>query len=395
MKGIFRKEIFRIFKDKKMIFSIFLLPVVMMIGIMVLVNSLADGMMANIESHIPTVYVENLPESFNNFVKTNSAKFDLLEVENNVQEVKEKIFNGEADLLVEFPKDFDGEIANFADGSTIPQIKTFYNPSVEYSAEAYWLISEQMLEEYRQELLVERFGNLENITVFTVNSDNQEVIIQDEAKASGRELGRMLPYFITILLFAGAMGIGTDMVAGEKERGTMASLLMTPIKRSSIALGKVFALMSLAGLSAIISVVAMVFFMPMMGGSGSTLEMSLTLQQMMLIGVLLIAISFLYSTIIALLSVFAKTTKEATTYVMPVYMLILVLGMMTMFSMGEPSEQLFLVPIYNTALVLQGILTQEVTMFQYGITLGITVSISVLLIGVIVKAFNSEKVMSA
>ena len=53
----------------------------------------------------------------------------------------------------------------------------------------------------------------------------------------------MLPYFITILLFAGAMGLGVDMITGEKERGTMASLLVTPVKRSSIVLGKVFALM--------------------------------------------------------------------------------------------------------------------------------------------------------
>ena len=82
---------------------------------------------------------------------------------------------------------------------------------------------------------------MDGLTVFTVNSDNPDMVIQDEEKAGGKVLGMMLPYFVTILLFAGAMGIGTDMVAGEKERGTMASLLVSPIKRSSIVLGKVFA----------------------------------------------------------------------------------------------------------------------------------------------------------
>jgi len=396
IRTIFGKEVFRIFKDKKMIFSVFLLPVVAMVGIMILVSSLAEGMMANIESHIPIVYIENAPESFKEFARNESFEYNLVTNEAERDQVKEKIFNGEADVLIEFPENFDGLVVDFVDGDELPQIKTYYNPSEDYSAEAHWSISEQTLEHYRQQLLIKRFGSLDQITLFTVNSDNEEMIIQDEAKASGRELGMMLPYFITILLFAGAMGIGTDMVAGEKERGTMASLLMTPIKRSSIALGKVFALMSLAGLSAVISVVAMVVFAPMMMG-GSTVGggVSLSLQQMIMLGVLLIAISFLYSAIIALLSVFAKTTKEATAYVMPVYMLILVLGMMTMFNMGKASAQLFFVPIYNTALVLQGILTQEVTVFQYGITLGMTVAISVLLIGVIVKAFNSEKVMSA
>ena len=80
-----------------------------------------------------------------------------------------------------------------------------------------------------------------------MNSDNPDMVIQDEQKAGGKALGMMLPYFVTILLFAGAMGLGTDMVAGEKERGTMASMLVAPIKRSSIVLGKVFALMIISG----------------------------------------------------------------------------------------------------------------------------------------------------
>lgn len=394
-KVIFGKEIFRIFKDKKMILSVFLLPVVAMIGIMILVNSLVANMVENIESHTPIVYVENEPASFSDFLKINGQVFTPISTEEERTQAKDKIFNGEADLIIEFPKDFDDAVALFVEGDVVPQIKTYFNPSEEYSMEAYNLISVEMLESYRQELLTKRVGDLNLITIFTVNSDNNEMVIQDEKKASGKELGRMLPYFITILLFAGAMGIGTDMVAGEKERGTMASLLMTPIKRSSIALGKVFALMSLSGLSALISVVAMIFFMPVMGGESTSMGASVSLQQGLMIGGLLVAISFLYATIIALLSVFAKTTKEASTYVMPVYMLILVLGMMTMFNMGEVSAKSFLIPIYNTALVLQGILTGEVTVYQYGITLGMTVGISLVLIGVIVKAFNSEKVMSA
>ena len=64
----------------------------------------------------------------------------------------------------------------------------------------------EVLEAYRQTLLTERVGDLEQIAVFTVNSDNDKMVIQDEQKASGKALGMMLPYFITILLFAGAMG---------------------------------------------------------------------------------------------------------------------------------------------------------------------------------------------
>ena len=108
----------------------------------------------------------------------------------------------------------------------------------------------------------------------------------------------------------------------------------------------------------------------------------------------MIAIAFLYSAIIVLVSVFAKTIKEANSYVMPVYIVILILGITTMFTTGAPKEWFYVIPIYNTSLTLQGILTQEVTMAQYGMTLGVTLLAGGILITVIAKAFESEKVMA-
>lgn len=225
------------------------------------------------------------------------------------------------------------------------------------------------------------------------------MIIQDDEKASGKAIGMMLPYFITILLFAGAMGIGTDMIAGEKERGTMASLLVSPVKRSSIVLGKVFSLMAISGISSLIYVIAMVVCAPLMmksmvGSGADSLNINLSVQQVVMLGALLVAIAFLYSSIIALISVFAKSTKEASTYVMPVYMLVLIVGLVTMFTTGDPTQTDYYIPLYNSALVMKGILGQNVTMLQYGITLIETLAIGGVLLGVIVRAFRSEKVMN-
>jgi Na+/melibiose symporter-like transporter/ABC-type transport system involved in multi-copper enzyme maturation permease subunit len=252
------------------------------------------------------------------------------------------------------------------------------------------------LEVYRQALLSERVGDMQSLTVFTVNSDNPDMVIQDEQKAGGKALGMMLPYFVTILLFAGAMGLGTDMVAGEKERGTMASMLVAPIKRSSIVLGKVFALMIISGISSVVYVAVMVGFLPqMMGAYGSEgLGLSLEVGQVLMMAFLLIAIAFLYSGIIVLISVFAKDTKEANSYIMPVYMLILILGIATMFTTQNIESWYYAVPVFNTALALQGILTGDVSVMQYAVTLAETLILGMILITVIAKAFESEKVMA-
>ena len=253
IKQIFGKEMARIFKDKKMMFSVFLLPVLIMVVILTVVNTLASNMEEDIRSHKAQVYLWNSPESFDKFLESAEGSWQTatLAGAKEMEAAKGEILAGEADLIVEFPEDFQQKIETYEPGNEIPQIKTYYNPSENYSAAAFDSMN-QTLEGYRQTLLAQRVEDLSELTVFQVNSDNPDMVIQDEAKASNKAVGMMLPYFITILLFAGAMGIGTDMIAGEKERGTMASLLVSPVKRSSIALGKVFALMLVAGASSLI-----------------------------------------------------------------------------------------------------------------------------------------------
>lgn len=400
IKQIFGKEMARILKDKKMVFSVFLLPVLIMVVLLTIINNLAGQMQSDIEEHKAIVWMQNEPDSFETFLASAGAEYDIRTIASDSDrgEAEDAILNGDADLLIEFPVDFDAMIAGFQEGDAVPQIKTYYNPSEEYSSQAYQEISVGVLESYRQTLLAGRVGNPDAITVFTVNSDNDDMVIQDDEKASGQALGMMLPYFITILLFAGAMGIGTDMIAGEKERGTMASLLVAPVKRSSIVLGKVFALMVVSGISSLVYVAGMVictpFMMDSMTGMDEALNLNLGPDQILMLGLLLVAIAFLYSAVVALISVFAKTTKEASSYIMPVYMVVLVVGLLTMFRMGDVGPWDYYIPFYNSAIALQAILSHELTMSQYLITLVETLALGGILTVLIARAFNNEKVMA-
>lgn len=392
---ICKKELSRVLTDRKMLFSVFLLPAIIMVVVMNVMTSFSKNLENDVKSHAPIVYLQNALEGVEQYLKAYNEKMDLRTVDDE-QKVTEEIRDGSADLWIAFPQDFLEQIEVYKTGDEIPQIKVYYNPSEEYSQAAYEGVAGGCLEVYRQALLSERVGDMQSLTVFTVNSDNPDMVIQDEQKAGGKALGMMLPYFVTILLFAGAMGLGTDMVAGEKERGTMASMLVAPIKRSSIVLGKVFALMIISGISSVVYVAVMVGFLPqMMGAYGSEgLGLSLEVGQVLMMAFLLIAIAFLYSGIIVLISVFAKDTKEANSYIMPVYMLILILGIATMFTTQNIESWYYAVPVFNTALALQGILTGDVSVMQYAVTLAETLILGMILITVIAKAFESEKVMA-
>lgn len=401
IKQIFGKEMARILKDRKMVFSVFLLPVIIMVVILSIISNLAERMEEDLAEHTSIVYVQNEPESFQSFLDAGDYKYDLRTVADSKKRnrAEDEILQGAADLIIEFPENFDSMISGYQPGDEIPQIKTYYNPSEDYSLQAYQEISGGTLEAYRQVLLAGRMGNAEATTVFTVNSDNDRMEIQDEDKASGKAVGMMLPYFITVLLFAGAMGIGADMIAGEKERGTMASLLVAPIKRTSIVLGKVFALMVVSGISSLIYVAVMVICMPLMmksmtGTDGEGFSLQMNAEQIVMLALLLVSIAFLYAAIVALISVFAKTTKEATSYITPVYMIVLVIGLLTMFQTGTPEPSKYYIPIYNSALTLQGILSQEVTVTQYVVTLVETLIMGGVLTACVARAFKNEKIMA-
>ncbi|WP_235899537.1 ABC transporter permease subunit [Suipraeoptans intestinalis] len=227
-----------------------------------------------------------------------------------------------------------------------------------------------MLESYRQTLLVERVEDLRQLTVFEVNTDNSQMYIQDKAKATGKMAGTMLPYFVTVFLFAGAMGIGTDMIAGEKERGTMYSLLVTPIQRSSIVLGKVFSLMTISGISAIVYVTALAV-------AANTIFKD-KLSEQTSTWIFRRGRSLCWSTaIVYVLPVFyhhctdlcvcKDGERSRNLYYAGLYAGADHRSDLHVFNRKTPGK-LWFVPFYNNAMAIQGIMSQEITLFQYGIT---------------------------
>ncbi len=403
MKDIFKKEIYRVFSDKKMIFSLFILPMIMMVGLYGLMGVLMKNMVSDVEEHIGTVYVQNAPEEIKTIISQSgyleTAEVTYLEANTSAEEIEDiraKILGGEVELLVTFEDGFLEKAAAYKEaGDVIPQVKVGFNSSENYSGSAASKFNEMVLAPLETLLLQNRFGNLDLLTVFNV--EREEII--NEEKAGAEFLAMMLPYMIVFMLFASAMGICVDAIAGEKERGTMASMLLTPAKRSSIVFGKLFALSLLSILSSLVYAGSTIFGMPlMMGGleeeAGLPMNLSLSVLQAIELLVLMVSLVLVYVAALCLLSVFAKNAKEANAYVMPLYMVVLVLGMMTMFSSsGAPSQSVFAIPVYGTAVAIQNIVTSEITLLQFGMNVGANLLVTVLVVFAVAKVFNNEKIM--
>ncbi|MEG2441558.1 MAG: ABC transporter permease [Acetivibrio sp.] len=400
IKTVAGKELARVFGDKKLVFSLFIMPAVLMFVLYSIMGKAMSSMMNDIEKHVPVVYIQNAPEGFEGFEKTikKEVSATYIDKSENTDSIKGKIKAGETDLLLVFPDSFLESIKNYKKGVEIPEVKTYYNPSEDYSSEARENYVNEILKAYQQSLLKERFGDLESLTAFSVDLDESSSIIMDENKAGGKMIAMMLPYLIVMLLFTGPMSLGVDAIAGEKERGTMASMLVAPVKRREIVVGKILALSILSCLSAIVYAVSVIISVPRMFGGmdmgGFTASAKFSILQILQLLVIMISLVYFYVAIITLVSVFAKTVKEAGTYISPIYIIVIVAGVLTMFSgNNQISLPAFAIPVYGSAAAIQRVITGELTASQFGTSIiGIAV-LSIILTGLITKAFNSEKIM--
>lgn len=395
IKIIFNKEMHRVWKDPKMILSLFVLPVIMMIVIYGLIGMMESKSTKEVQEHRFAVTIQNAPTSFLEEMKSFLEASDVtyLSAGENMEEVKQGIYDGDKDLLVVFPENFEEEIRSFQPGNQHPEIKTYYNPSETYSELARERFIASM-KEYEKTFLEERFGNMDVLTAFTIDATNKDNQIMDTKKAGAAFLSMMLPYLITLLLFAGTMSLGTDTISGEKERGTMASMLVTPIKRTSIVLGKLLALTVLSLISALVYIISLVVAMPKaMAGMG---EMSLTLDagQVVMIAFIMLTLAFLYVALVGIVAVYARTVKEAASYVTPIYLIVIVAGIITMFS-GQEGHSLveYMIPIYNSSLALGDILSGELELSAFFITIASSLVMGSILTLGIAKAFDNEHVM--
>lgn len=199
MMIILKKELRRVFGDKKMIFGMFIMPPLMMIIIFSLIGNTMNNMMDDMKTHKSLVYFSNLDE------KTKADLGSIVEtmtIENikdgEMESLKEKLKNGEIDAIVELPSDFRQKIENY-DRENIPNINIFYNPSEDNSDMAYKKLESVFDEGIKKNIIKERIGDEKILEVFTINKDVDGQIFKEE-KMSGKALSMMLPYFIVIMV---------------------------------------------------------------------------------------------------------------------------------------------------------------------------------------------------
>ena len=399
---IVKKELNRVFKDKKLIFSLFILPAILMVAIYGLIGTLTQNMENDINEHTSIVTIVDASDNVKSYIGNSqfAQNADITymtgaEFDKDAESIRKAVYDSEADLIVRFDPEFDSKISAYANaGDAIPEIKLMYNNISNFSQAAYYNFSE-ITETIRASVQTQRLGNMELLSVF---NQSDEILVEED-KENGQFLSMMLPYMTILMLFAGVMSVVVDAIAGEKERGTMASMLLTPAKRIEIVMGKIISLSILGGLSSLVYSISMIVSFSFMGSTlggeaGAVDGISFEPLQVVMLAVIMISLVFLFVALLTLLCVLAKDTKTASTLISPVYIFVIVAAMITMFSSGKKAETFkYAIPIYGSSLAIQDICSNELTLAHFGVSTGVTLILAAVVVFGVVKAFNDEKIM--
>lgn len=377
---IVKKELARFFGDKKLFLTTVILPGLM---IYVIYSFMGGGLMSQFEGkedYIPKVAVYNMPVS----LETEFANVGIqsLNDDSTIDNDIIRIENKEIDAVVSFPANFDQTIA---EESGTPAIEVYYNSTNTESSKVYSMIT-SVLNDYENSLS----------NVFDINIGNAQYDLATEKDLTGQIFSSMLPMLLMIFIFSGCMGIAPESIAGEKERGTMATLLVTPMKRGQLAIGKIISLSIIALLTGFSSFLGTILSLPKLMG-GSMDGVGAVAYNIMDYGMLLLIVLSSILIIIALISIISansKSVKEAGTAVMPLMLVVMFVGVSSIMIGNEtPSLITAFIPLYNCVVAMNGIFSFNYQILYIIITLVANLVYTFILVFVLTKMFNSEKCM--
>lgn len=383
--NIIKKELARFFGDKRLVLTTILLPGIMIYLIYSFMGNALSNMFQPEENYRYTISTLNLPESVSALTANLEAEFTAIDA-TEIADVKAAITEKELDLLAVFPKDFDAKVAAYstASNTTAPEVTLYYNATRTESSTAYDMMN-SLLNAYESSLS----------NKFDINVSDENYNLATEKDASGFMLSSMLPMLLIMFLFSGCMAVAPEAIAGEKERGTIATMLITPVKRSELVMGKIIALAIIALLSGISSIAGTLLSLPkLMGVSESMPSVFYSAADYAMLAAVVLSTVLVLISMISIISAYAKTIKEAQTSVMPLMIVVMLVGVTGMFSGGAQTDMLYyFIPIYNSVQSMVGIFSFNVAAMNIFITVLSNIAVSAAFGFVLTAMFNSEKVM--
>lgn len=384
---IISKEFARFFGDRQLLFTTVIMPGLLIYIIYSLMGNGIQKMVSEGADETVALTVENMPASMGPLIGSLDSAVVIAEqpfTDEDVALLEDKNLNA---VMLRFPEGFD-QLPIPTPGQPVPNVEIYYNSTNNASVRVYTIIS-SMLNNYGR-----------SFTVNMPQTEGQRFDQASEESIGAMIWSKLLPMLIIMMLFSGVMAIAPSSIAGEKERGTIATLLVTPMRRNELALGKIVSLSCIALLSGISSFIGIALSLPkMVSGEGvdyASLGFHYTTGDYFALLLVIFASVLIMASAVSILSALAKDVKNAGTMVTPFMLVVMLAGLLPMFQSGASESLLvYLIPFYNAIEVMVAVFAHEMQWMPVVVTVGSNLVYTGIAVWVLTRMFNSEKVMFA
>jgi sodium transport system permease protein len=378
---IVRREVRDQIRDRRTLFMIFVLPILLYpilgygIGQFTLLLQQAP-------KKVELIGAENLPKEprllsadgtrFDPSLFDSPTEADLLVVEiappgppwDDPKHWEEAVRGREVKAVVKVPQDIREKLAREQD----VDIAIVYNRADEAS-QITELRLKEVVERWKKSIVARRLARDKRTEGYTEPVKTKGVDVATAGEVGGSVWGKLFPFLLVMMALTGAFYPAVDLCAGEKERGTMETLLISPATRTEIVIGKFLTVMLASVMTAVLNLVSMGLTGLQLaikvgsaaadgpgGGSGFAPP---TLQSAFWMALLLIPLAALFSAVCVALAVLARSMKEGQYYMTPLYMVSLPLIFLTLAPGIELNFFYSLVPITGVALLLRALIVAD------------------------------------
>jgi sodium transport system permease protein len=350
---VYRKELTEALRDRRTLITMFIVPLILFPLLSVGFGSMVAALIGKAEQERPKIMLKGGEDSPD--VVQGLKNLDTVTVAPLEPDWESQIVNKQVPAVVEIPPGFQKDLA-----SQTEQTVTVHDYEGDVKSEIAKNKLEKYLNDYRDSVVKQRLAakNLPPAVLkpFVVKAHN---VAPPEKSGAALFFGGFIAYIVVFLCLNGGMHPAMDLTAGEKERGTMETILSSPVSRAHLVLGKFFLVLTTALTTAALSVVSMAVSFtiasslrttPIQAGKeGATVHIGFGAALSVFIMALPLAV--LFSALLITISTFAKSYKEAQSYIMPILFIVIVPAIAAMLPTVELTPKLALVPILNVSLL--------------------------------------------
>jgi sodium transport system permease protein len=391
---VYRKELTEWLRDRRTLISTVLVPLLAFPILISGMISLSTVLIGSAKKEVPKIMIIHGEDS--------PAVVDALKANKEIEVVPfadnwmDLISDKQIRAAVEIPEGFQASL----DKGTPQTIQIHYYEGEiksEFGAEHV----EKSLKAYRDDLVKKRLEAKNLPDSLIAPFDTKQHNVAPPEKVGGSTIGSMIGYMVIILSMTGAIYPAIDLTAGEKERGTMETILSSPVSRLDLVLGKFLLVFSASLTTAILSVTSMGLSFAYMGhalanssnASGAGIHMNLGLTSVVAVFLMALPLSVLFSAVLMTVALFAKTYKEAQSYLTPMTFIVVIPAVASVLPGVELNPKLALIPILNTSLVCKEIITGTYHWGSIATIFASTCVYAAIAIFIAVKTFQRESVL--